>query len=293
MADSSMSFRPASQTILGPETETARTEQPVDSGVKRYSIVTLLPFLLTALTFLATFTFQVYQNRQQNRFQQLQQQAQQDATIDSEWRKALEQLQAKDGSSAAVGAYEMVSFSETQRYRDQALAIVPTLLSKIDNPLTFDVILFDINPHINQENQNQLIALDTMLTRDLTELYGKIANSKSFRKDRSFATFLQEPEQFIDDNHQSELLKQALTQIWELDSVSSALSHNWRGDGLGAKHPTPRDQDLSGGVVFLNNDWRGIDFREANLEGAAFFGKCKIDKTTVFPLSVRAKFNCL
>lgn len=75
--------------------------------------------------------------------QESQQQTQQIARADSEWRKELEQLAAKDGPSASVAAYEMVSFLGGSKYGDQAFAIVPSQLTKLDNPLTFDVILFD------------------------------------------------------------------------------------------------------------------------------------------------------
>jgi hypothetical protein len=308
MADAQASLVSAPAAISAGEVESGRTRPVKHHAEKKSPVVTFMPFVLTAVTFLATFVFQICQNRQQNNFQESQrraqedatkqqsafqlsqQQVQQDATANSEWRKALEDLTAKDGPSASVGAYEMVSFLGAVKYGDQALAIVPSLLTKIDNPLTFDVILFDINPHINQDNQSQLITIDTILARDLSDLYRKVTHSKASARDRSFGAFLQAPDQFIDGSEQADLLNQAWTQTWELDSVSSALSNDWSGVNWGALHPTPQDQDLSGGVVFLNNDWSGIDFSGAELDGIAFFGKCKMDQKTKLPRS--ATVNC-
>jgi hypothetical protein len=289
-------------------TPTATAEQANHNTDKDNPVVTFMPFVLTAVTFLATFVFQMYQNRQQNsfqesqqqaqqaattlqsKFQQLQQQAQQDAAADSEWRKALEHLTANDSPTASVGAYEMVSFLGAAKYGDQALAIVPSLLTKIDNPLTFDVILFDVNPHITQDNQSELIAIDTILVRDLSDLYRKVAPGRTSAKDQSFAAFLGAPDQFIVDPKESDLLNQAWTQTSELDSVSSALSNDWKGVNWGKAHPTPQGLDLSGGVVLLNNDWRGIDFSQAaSLDGAAIYGKCKIDHTTKLSSSITVK----
>lgn len=308
MADFHVPLVSAPAVVSAREAEAAKTRPAKHHTEKKSPVVTFMPFVLTAVTFLATFVFQIYQNRQQNSFQEsqqraqedatkqqsnfqlLQQQAQQDATANSEWRKALEDLTAKDGASASVGAYEMVSFLGAVKYGDQALAIVPSLLTKIDNPLTFDVILFDINPHINQDNQGQLITIDTILARDLSDLYRTVTHGKASARDRSFGAFLQAPDQFIDGSKHADLLSQAWTQTWELDSVSSALSNDWRGVNWVAPHPTPRDQDLSGGVVFLNNDWSGIDFSGAELDGIAFFGKCRIDPKTKLPRS--ATVNC-
>jgi hypothetical protein len=290
MADAQASLVSVPAAISAPEAEAAKTRPVKHHPGEKSPAVTFIPFVLTAATFLATFVFQIYQNRQQNSFQESQQRAQEDATANSEWRKALEDLTAKDGPSASVGAYEMVSFLGAAKYGDQALAIVPSLLTKIDNPLTFDVILFDINPHINQDNQSQLITIDTILARDLSDLYRTVTHTDTSAKNRSFGAFLQAPDQFIDGSVHADLLNQAWTQTWELDSVSSALSNDWKGVNWPAGHPTPQDQDLSGGVVFLNNDWSGIDFSGAELEGIAFFGKCKIDQKTKLPRS--ATVNC-
>src|ERR1700749_4674513 len=108
MADTQISF-PA-QAPTGPTKDNADPNNP---------FVTLLPLTLTAVTFLATFLFQIHQSNQQESFQQLQQQTQQDATLDTEWRKALEHLTAQDGPTASVGAYEMVSFLQGGKYSDQ------------------------------------------------------------------------------------------------------------------------------------------------------------------------------
>ena len=258
----------------------APTEPAKHNADPNNPLITFLPLALTAVTFLATFLFQIHQNEQQE-FQQRQQQTQQDATLDSEWRKALEHLTAQDGPNASVGTFPMVSFLQAGKYSDQALAIVPSLLTKIDNPLTFDIILFDINSHINQDSQSQLVAIDTILVKDLGDLSKRVPHCNPSIKEGSFAAFLQTPEDFIKNPKQTKLLDQAWTQIWELDSVSSALSNNWRGVRRGKPYPTPQGQDLSRSVVLLNNDWRGIDFSQAaDLDGVAIFGKCKIDQTT-------------
>jgi hypothetical protein len=123
----------------------------------------------------------------------------------------------------------------------------------------------------------------------LTRIRFKYSKPTPFPKVSVFSAARQAPDKVIDGSKQADLLNQAWTQTWELDGVSSALSIDWKGVKWGTLHPTPQGQDLSGGVVFLNNDWRGIDFTGADLDGIEFFGECKVDQTTKLPPSATVK----
>jgi hypothetical protein len=122
-----------------------------------------------------------------------------------------------------------------------------------------------------------------VLTRDLKGLYKTYNNNERLPEDQSFGAFLQHPRRFIDEQKHSDDLKEALIQIWELDSVSGALSTIW-GGRPGDRPPVQIASDLTGGITFLNNDFRGIDFRNTNMEGVAFYGNCKVDEEKVPPL---------
>jgi hypothetical protein len=181
-----------------------------------------------------------------------------------------------------VGAFQMESFLDDKGHRDQAREIAATLLPKIEDKFTFDVLFFDLSSGITNDNQNQIVTLDGILVGKLRDDYDKAMShkgSKPLPPDTSFANFIQHPDLFLDDESQSYLLADALNTAWELDSTSSGLSSAWKqGAGINV---SPKDQDLSG-IVLLNNDFSGIDFQEASsMRDAMIIGDCMINGTKI------------
>lgn len=238
------------------------------------SHATLLPILLTAATFLISFLFQVYQ-----------QHSQLVSAEDSEWRKALEHVAAKDSATAALGAYEMQSFLDT-RHGAKARSIAITLLPQVDNHAIFDLILYDVLPGVNQSNQQQIVAVDRLIAGQLHDSYRDLlrdtARTKPLPTDTSFAHFLTDPAAFYEDESESEQLGRTLERTWELDSVSNALSSMWSQKKLWSRL-TPHGEDLDD-IVLLNNDFRSVDFKASrSMNGATFYGSCLVEKSKLLP----------
>ena len=97
----------------------APESKPVESTTKKANsrrnarrrkvLVELLPVIITGATFILSFTAQLWQRHSERK-----------ATIDSEWRKALQQVSSKDSETAIQGAYQMESFVNDDRYGGQA-----------------------------------------------------------------------------------------------------------------------------------------------------------------------------
>jgi hypothetical protein len=285
MADSALPVPERSnQTATPAEAPAIRNSEPKKTTD---AMVTLLPVILTAATFLLSFSFQIHQQAQQNKFQREQVEAQDSAAVDSEFRKALEQVIAKDGSSAAVGAYEMESFLDS-KHGSQARAIAASLLPKIDDKFAFDVLFFDLLAGVTQQNQNQIVTINGLLTSQLKDLYWKALHKPrrtQLPKDSSFRAFVQRPELFFPDTSDSDQLNQALTKAWELESVSNGLSDIWTGQ-LGNPHPTPAGQELDD-LVFIGNNFQGVDFQQAaSMSDVDFYGDCNVQGAK-FPAQVK------
>ena len=235
--------------------------------------LTLLPFLITAGTFVLSFAQQYRQHKDDTQ-----------ATQDSEWRKALEQVSSKESDVAIQGAYEMESFLSDQQHGPQALSITSALLPNVNDQRFFDIILSGLFPKADQTNQSQFIAVNVALAGQLNDEYYSVlktlTNAKSSPADQSFADFLMHPDQFYREDSESDKLAYVLTKTWELDSVSHSLSKLWN-HGPGVPGATPNDQWLSG-VVLFNNDYSKADFRNARgMDEVLFVGNCKVNKTAL------------
>lgn len=244
-------------------------------------LVPLLPVGITAATFLISYHFQV-----------VQQTSQAASAEDTEWRKALEPIGKKDSGAAALGAFEMESFfTKNGHHFAQARAIDASLLPRIDDKFTFDVLFFDLIPETTQDSLNQIVTIDSLITTQLRELYSAaIGNHQNehLPKDMSFRNFIEHPAAFFDESTQSTDLNDVLTKTWELDSVTDGLRALWLGD-YADHHLTPDKQSL-GDTVFLNGDFTGVDFRHtASMGDVQFYGDCKVDSSK---LPVNVKPDC-
>jgi hypothetical protein len=228
-----------------------------------------LPFLITAGTFVLSFTQQYRQHADETQ-----------ATRDSEWRKAVQQVSSKESDVAIQGAYEMESFLDDQQHGPQALATTSALLPNVNDQSFFDIILFSLISKANQKNQGNLIVVDAALARQLKDEHDRIAKSLAKQRspaDKTFANFLMHPEDFYSDS-QSDKLNYVLSKTWELDSASRGLAKLW-------KHETTEpglspDGHSLDGVVLFNHDFSGVDFRHAQaMDNVLFVGNCKVDKS--------------
>jgi hypothetical protein len=97
----------------------------------------------------------------------------------------------------------------------------------------------------------------------------------------SFSLFISHTEKYS-DGLKPEAYDEVYDTIWKLDSVTKGLIELWTSLNR-AQSMSPAQADLSG-VVFLNGDFKGIDFRGAdNLEEASFCGE---------PANVSLKARC-
>lgn len=252
-----------------PTTEQAsgmsKVPSDLQAGAARATLISLLPLILTAATFFASFAFQI-----------VQQQIQRSSAEDAEWRKALEDVSADSSSQATRAAYEMESFINSRKYGAQARQITASLLPKIDDKFSFDLILFDLLPGTTQRTQYQIISIDVLISQQLRDAYS-IAKSNfngatMSSEKMTFQSFLDSPDRFYDPKNQAKDLDYTSAKIWELESTTNALSSLWIGSGKGSTI-TPQGQVLNKMVLF-GNDFTGVDFRTAAaMKNVNFCGK--------------------
>ena len=235
--------------------------------------LTLLPFIITAGTFLLSFVQQYRQHADETQ-----------ATRDSEWRKAIQQVSSKESDVAIQGAYEMESFLDDDEHGPQALKITSALLPNVNDQRFFDIILFGLLPKANQKNQRQFIVLDAALAAQLKDEYYRVTKTftraKRPPKDPSFSNFLMNPDQFYREGSESDKLAYVLTKAWELDSASHGLANLWNHEP--ASPGTTPDGESLDGVVLFNNDYSKVDFRRTRgMNEVLFVGHCKVNETTL------------
>ncbi len=245
--------------MAGKNADRAASEHTSDKI--RFWTATLLPtlaFLVTA----GTFLYQIQQGKVAAQAQE-----------DSQWRLALEKI-AGDSQSAPIGALEMQSFFNSSRYDKESRPVAATLLPKIDDLSLFDVVFFDLLGKTTKQSQQELIVLARSLTSRLRDQWSACPKA-SLPADNSFAHFLKNPEDFYDDNDQTQGKEEMKVDAdeWKLDSVIHGLTELWQDP---RSQVTPRGQDLAG-IAFLNGNYKGVDFRGAQLSDTAFYGKCNID----------------
>jgi hypothetical protein len=225
----------------------------------------VLSILIAALTLFSTMFIQIYQSHAAS--------AQKE---DSDWRTALEQI-STDEKSAAIGTFEMQSFLDAEKHKDQARSIAAALMPNITDKYEFDAAFFVLLKGTKPNNQTDITGIARTVSNELRGLYQRSLelNGCDHPRDCSFAAFTAQPDRFFLEQTQSDLLAQTLTDLWKLDSVSSGLmtiwSHKFNGVSL-----QPGKLDLAG-IIFLSNDFRGIDFRDASMDHAEFVGNCHVD----------------
>jgi hypothetical protein len=242
--------------------------------------LTLLPFIITAGTFVLSFTQQYRQHMDETQ-----------ATRDSEWRKAVQQVSSKESDIAIQGAYEMESFLDDQQHGPQALSITSALLPNVNDERFFDIILFGLLPKADQKNQSQLIAVDVALATQLKDEHYRVVKTftraKRPPKDPSFSNFLMNPGQFYREDSESDKYSYVLTKTWELDSASHGLAKLWNHEP--ASPGTTPDGQLLEGVVLFNNDYSKVDFRQTRgMNEVLFVGGCKVNKMAL-PSGIEVK----
>jgi hypothetical protein len=262
---------------------------------KKDEYLKILPFIITCATFLLTFGFQLWQweadkankDRQWTADQDAKK-TDQDAQRDSEWRKALAHVSAKDSPGAIAAAYEMESFLNDPKYGGQARGITASLLPRVEDYFAFDEIFFTLLKKINQDNQNEIVSIDSMIAKDLRSLYEERfgQNRIGEHSQVSFGQFLDSPEQYFDASKESDKRRLAFSKAWELESVSHGLSELWRGQYSSKVTPTGQ---LLVDLTFYKNDFGGINFKGAYLRGVKFVGDCNVDK---FNLPDGARDEC-
>jgi hypothetical protein len=257
------------------KTQDTAVHKPKRARVSHHSPLwlTLLPFVITAGTFVLSFVQQYRQHSDETQ-----------ATRDSEWRKAIQQISSKESDVAIQGAYEMESFLDDDEHGPQALSITSALLPNVNDQRFFDIILFGLikKANQNQENQRQFIALDVALATQLKDEYYRVVKTFTKKKrppaDRSFPNFLMHPDQFYSEDSESEKLEYVLTKTWELDSVSHGLAKLWNREPPSV---TPDDLYLAG-VILFNSDYSKVDFRRTRgMNEMLFVGNCKVNETTL------------
>jgi hypothetical protein len=269
---------PVSDLVANPAFEPydkGANETPENTGDKPMNHqlwLTLLPFLITAITFLLSFAQQFSQHAVEAK-----------ATRDSEWRKALQQVSSKESEIAIQGAYEMESFLDDEQHGQQAMEIAAASLPNVTDKRSFDLIFFNLIKKADQKNQSEFIAVDVAITEQLRDDYFKAI--ESFRKakrapsDTSFDNFVMHPDQFYRGDSESEKLADVLTKTWELESVSHGLADLWSSQALPKISP---DGHRLNEIVLLNNDYSAVDFSHTKgMTNALFVGDCKVDQTAL------------
>lgn len=229
--------------------------------------VTLLPFMLTGATFILTFCFQIYQERIRT-----------DAQSETEWRKALEEVGATDPSGSTKAAFEIESYLDSPDHGGQARAIAASLLPNVNNKFEFDELFTQLLKGTTQQNQNQLINIDALISAQLRDDYVSALRNPpqgGLPTDHKFGTFLEHPDRFYDGTNGSAQIDDVLTKAWELDSVTEGLKEIWT-NGTKSGKVTPAKEDLDD-CVFFNYDFSAIDFRAAeSMANVQFDGTCAV-----------------
>ncbi|MGC2621342.1 MAG: hypothetical protein WA414_20020 [Acidobacteriaceae bacterium] len=230
------------------------------------AITPLLTVLITAIGIVFTLCFQIYQTREQS----LQKE-------DSDWRAALEKVSV-DESTSAIGAFEMQSFLQNRRYNSEARSIASAVLPTVRNRYEFDAAFSSLLADTTQNNQRDVISIASNLSNQVRNLYSATQKQAAVGPTFNNITlegFVLDPDQFIDDETQSGILDQALTETWELDTVIQGLSRLWLPSGH-KRLAVPKDADLAG-IVFLNGNFNGVDFSGADMYDSYFIGRCHVE----------------
>jgi hypothetical protein len=243
------------------------------------ALTPVLTILISTIAMLLTFFGQMAQVKQASMATKVEaQQARESVAAaaqqkeDSDWRQAVEKVSIT-GESSAITAYEMESFLSSPRYGGQARSIAVAASPVIADAFEFDSAFFVLLGQTNEGNQGDLLNVARSVSNHVRDLHraAMVARpGRSVPKDGSLQHFVISPEDFFVEGKETDQLKEALLELWKLDSVSSGLSSLWLG-GQKARVAKPQGADLAG-ILFLGHDFRGLDFRSDDLTGTVFLG---------------------
>lgn len=237
------------------------------------ALTPLLTVLITAVGLVLSFWIQMVQ--QHNTARQ---------KIDSDWRAAIEKAAANEGSSAFI-ALEMQSFEADPVYGRLAKSIAIGALPTVNNQFQFDTAYAGLIEHTEADDQDEVISIARNLSLRLMKLHDSALQglqSDSGLADKSLANYVAHPERFYPEGARTPQLQEAEQAAWELDSVSAGLSTLWHGTKT-IRAIRPGSVDLSG-VIFLNHDYKGIDFTRTSMDETYFFGDCSVDLERLPPV---------
>jgi hypothetical protein len=121
----------------------------------------------------------------------------------SDWREALSKVSVSKTDSP-IGAFEMESFLDDDKYADKARSIAASLLPSVADPQEFDAGFFVLLKGTNADNQNEIIGIARSLTDTQETLKNKALNAskgKAHTKDQSFDNFIMHPQEFFDEHN--------------------------------------------------------------------------------------------
>jgi len=234
------------------------------------ALTPLLTVLITAIGLVFTFCFQLVQNSTEG-----------SQKVDTDWRSAVEKV-SPDEKVAATGAFEMQSFYTDHKYGDQAKTIAAVVLPSVPDKTEFDAAFFELLGNTSPQNQGQIITVAKGVSDDIRDLCNDFAIEEKKGPDfcdQHLADFLINPQGYYDEDTQSEQIKKVLTETWKLDSADGGLSTLWQKRTLWRKPIfKPDSADLSG-IIFYNNNLKGVDLRQATVDGVLFVGTCQVDSS--------------
>jgi hypothetical protein len=260
----------SNSTLLIADTAPTANARPRRSKISRilHEVTPLLSVLFTLVAFATSIHFQMVQ-------------ADRDAVDkrDAQWRSALEKISA-DKNSASWSAFEMETFFTVDPYSGQARATAANLLPQTPDRGAFDIVFFQMAKTSDQTNLTEILGIARQVSNDVRDAHDTAVRHhvKSPLADTSLAAFLSDPASFYDENdavEHDELVK-TLTEMWKLESVSRGLSQLWQGVH-GYPHLSVGSADLTN-ILFLNNDFSGVDFKKASMNEGGFYGSCLVDK---------------
>lgn len=248
--------------------ETSKTSIETDMERKPWTrIAALAPAMaavITGLTFGITF---VYQYKQAE--------IAAERSEESQWRAALQKVNASDPAEAEAGTLAMVSFFPTQ-YADQSRSIATALCPSIRDERVFDFVVWQLYQKTDQNNQYDLLDIARSISTQLRSIYNDLPSAD--RNAQTLAEFLKGPPESSVANPvvPSGTQREVERREWELDTVTHYLYSLW----TGSKPLDVSSLDVSG-IIFWNDEPRAFD-RISNFDKTkmsqttAFFGKCSL-----------------
>lgn len=143
----------------------------------------------------------------------------QQEALRTDWRDALQKV-GFDEANLVPTAFLMESFNDDPEHRPQARKIEYTVLERTNQPDFFDLIYWDLVPNLDSAGElNDMAEIGRSLNQRLRSLWQAAPEGHG----KSYAVFLQHPEQFYPPKTQQAKLQSVLVLMWELDSFSAGF----------------------------------------------------------------------